>query len=38
MILLIASVLPTSITENELWQSSFEDEQILWGTYYMPDK
>ena len=34
MILLI----PVSITKNKLWQSSFEDEQILQGTYYMPDK
>lgn len=27
-------LIPTSITKNELWQSSFEDEQILQGTYY----
>ena len=29
MILHIPSMLPNSITKNALWQSSFEDEQIL---------
>lgn len=38
MILHIPSVLPNSITKNALWQSSSEDEQILQGTCYMPDK
>lgn len=38
MILHIPRVLPNSITKNALWQSSFEDEQILQGTCYMPAK
>lgn len=38
MILHIPSVLPKSITKNTFWQSSFEDEQILQGTCYMPGK